>query len=145
LELKFTVQGKIRKPVGEVFDAVYDPKKLSAYFTNGGATGPLKEGTSVTWSFAEFPGTFPVRVKKVVKNETISFEWALPGSEMVPVEFNFTSTENQQTLVKIFCSGFRDTQKSLDESYSYCSGWMQMLCSLKVYAEEGKNLREVFF
>jgi hypothetical protein len=36
-------------------------------------------------------------------------------------------------------------QESLDESYSHCQGWMQMLCCLKVYVEFGKNLREFFF
>jgi uncharacterized protein (UPF0297 family) len=33
MELKFQVQGKIKKPVTEVIDAVYNPKKLSGYFT----------------------------------------------------------------------------------------------------------------
>jgi len=45
MDLRFTVQTKIQKPVSEVFDAVYNPKKLSKYFTTGGADGPLDEGT----------------------------------------------------------------------------------------------------
>lgn len=65
MELKFQVYGKIAKPVAEVFDAVYNPDKLGGYFTTGGASGPLDEGTSVTWDFADFPGAFPVQVKKV--------------------------------------------------------------------------------
>ena len=64
MELKFQVQGKIRKPVTEVFDAVYNPNKLSEYFTTGGASGPLDEGKTVTWEFADFPGAFPVHVEK---------------------------------------------------------------------------------
>jgi uncharacterized protein YndB with AHSA1/START domain len=40
MELKFQVQGKIKKPVTEVFEAIYNPKKLSEYFTTGGASGP---------------------------------------------------------------------------------------------------------
>ncbi len=44
MELKFSVQAKIKNPVEEVFDAVYNPKKLSKYFTTGGANGPLDEG-----------------------------------------------------------------------------------------------------
>ena len=31
-------------PVAEVFDAVYNPSKLSGYFTNGGASAPLELG-----------------------------------------------------------------------------------------------------
>ena len=37
--LRFTVQARIKKPINEVFDAVYNPKKLSKYFTTGGASG----------------------------------------------------------------------------------------------------------
>ncbi len=63
MELKFEVYGKIKKPVAEVFDAIYNPKKLSGYFTTGGASGSLDEGKTVTWDFADFPGAFPVHVK----------------------------------------------------------------------------------
>ena len=37
MELKFKIAGRIAKPVHEVFEAVADPKKLSGYFTTGGA------------------------------------------------------------------------------------------------------------
>ena len=60
MELRFQVYGKIARPVAEVFDAVYNPDKLSGYFTTGGASGPLVEGATVTWDFADFPGAFPV-------------------------------------------------------------------------------------
>lgn len=55
MELKFDVYGKIAKPVAEVFDSVYNPKKLSGYFTTGGASAPLDPGTTVTWDFATSP------------------------------------------------------------------------------------------
>ena len=61
MDLQFQVFGKIARPVAEVFDAVYDPRKLSGYFTTGGASEPLDEGTTVTWDFADFPGRFPSR------------------------------------------------------------------------------------
>jgi len=51
VELKFTVQMKIQKPVTDVFDAVYDPRKLSGYFTIGGSAGPMDEGNTVLWTF----------------------------------------------------------------------------------------------
>lgn len=78
MELKFQVYAKIRKPVEEVFDAVSNPEKFSAYFTTGGASGPLDEDTSVMWVFADFPGAFPVHVKRVIRNEKIVFEWEEP-------------------------------------------------------------------
>lgn len=46
MDLKFEVYSKIKKPIKEVFDAVYNPKKLSGYFTTGGASAPLNEGVS---------------------------------------------------------------------------------------------------
>ena len=38
MELKFEVQAKIKRPISDVFDAVYNPNKLSGYFTTGGAS-----------------------------------------------------------------------------------------------------------
>jgi uncharacterized protein YndB with AHSA1/START domain len=47
MELKFDVYAKIARPVREVFEAVTNPTELSAYFTTGGASGPLVEGATV--------------------------------------------------------------------------------------------------
>ena len=75
MELQFRVYGKIARPVAEVFDAVYNPSKLSGYFTTGGASAPLVEGSTVTWDFADFPGAFPVQVRKVERDRLIELEW----------------------------------------------------------------------
>src|SRR5687767_522306 len=103
MELKFTVQTKIQKPIAEVFDAVYNPKKLSGYFTTGGASAPLDAGTTVEWTFADTPGAeigpFPVEVKEVKKNELISFEWeASSGGYNTRVEMTFEETGPDETL-----------------------------------------------
>jgi uncharacterized protein YndB with AHSA1/START domain len=37
MDLKFKISAHIARPVAEVFEAVADPKKLSGYFTTGGA------------------------------------------------------------------------------------------------------------
>jgi uncharacterized protein YndB with AHSA1/START domain len=146
MELRFDVYAKIRKPVAEVFDAVYNPKKLSGYFTTGGASGPLDEGKTVTWDFHDFPGAFPVHVKQVIMNQKIVFEWANNEGTNCRVEMNFEALDKHSTLVKISESGWKkEDQKSLDASYGNCMGWTQMLCCLKVYVEDGKNLREFFF
>jgi uncharacterized protein YndB with AHSA1/START domain len=146
LNLKFEVYSKIKKPINEVFDAVYNPKKLSGYFTTGGASAPLNEGTSVTWDFADFPGAFPVHVKKVIMNEQIILEWANNEGRNNRVEMNFEALDPNSTLVKIRESGWsKMEQKSLDASYGNCMGWTQMLLCLKVYVEYDKNLREFLF
>lgn len=146
MDLKFEVFGKIAKPVSEVFDAVYNPGKLSGYFTTGGASAPLDEGTRVKWDFHDYPGAFPVRVDTVERNKLIVLHWkAKDGDYETEVHLRFEPTDGASTMVRIGESGWKETQKGLDASYGNCIGWMQMICCLKVYVERGENLREFFF
>lgn len=146
MDLKFQVYGKIARPVADVFDAVYSPQKLSGYFTTGGASGPLDEGTTVTWDFADFPGAFPVIVRKVERNKLIELEWqAADGSYNTLVRMEFEPLDGNATLMRIAESGWKPTAKGLESSYGNCMGWTQMLCCLKVYVEQGINLRAFFF
>ena len=141
MEPKFEVQLKIRKPVGEVFEGVVDPKKLSGYFTRT-ASGRMAEGQTVMWSFDEAPEPFPVKVRKVVNNERIVFEWAsAEGGYDTTVEMVFKPLEGGATMVQIRESGWRDTPKGIESSYGNCSGWMHMACCLKAYLEYDINLR----
>lgn len=146
MELKFQVQTKIQKPVKEVFKAVQDPEKLSGYFTNGGASAPLNEGTTVQWAFADTPGdekiSFPVTVQKVLPNELIVLGWQGTKGKQNRVEMNFEKTGPEETLVKISESGWEVNQDDLNSSYGNCMGWSQMLSALKAYVEYGINLRK---
>lgn len=149
MDLRFKVHIKIQKPVSEVFDAVYNPKKLSSYFTTGGASGPLDEGKTVTWDFADFPGAFPVYVKQVIPNQLLVFEWQAQGSESNPyntkVEMRFDPLENNSTMVSITESGWKQDEKGLESSYGNCFGWAHMSCCLKAFVEYGINLRKGSF
>lgn len=146
MELKFTVQTKVQKPVTEVFDAVYDPEKLSGYFTTGGSSGPLEEGTTVMWSWHDYPASFPVHVKKTVPNELIVFEWEVTGGGYnTTTEISFESLNASETLVKITEYGWEENEKGLKESYGNCFGWTEMICGLKAYLEYGINLRKGAF
>jgi uncharacterized protein YndB with AHSA1/START domain len=146
VELKFQVQGRIAKPVAEVFDAVYNPQKLSGYFTTGGASAPLDEGTTVTWDFADFPGAFPVVVRKVDPGHLIVLEWA-GGANDEPTEISieFEPLDPGSTMVRISEGTWPETQENLERSYGNCEGWMQMLACMKAYLEHGINLRDGFF
>lgn len=146
MELKFQVHAKIRKPVADVFAAVADPDKLSRYFTTGGASGPLVEGATVTRDFHDFPGAFPVHVRRVVKNERIVLEWQATERDYdTRVEMEFEPLDEGSTLVRITESGWKDPEQDLRNSYMNCMGWTQMLCCLKCYVELGVNLREFFY
>ena len=142
MEPKFEVQLKIRKTVQEVFEAVVDPKKLSGYFTKT-ASGRLAEGTTVMWSFPEFPGEFPVKVREVVPDQLIVLHWeSQEGGYDTKVEMRFKPLDDGNTMVQVRESGWRDTPKGIESSYSNCGGWMHMACGLKAYLEYGINLRD---
>lgn len=149
MDLGFEIQARIQKPASEVFDAVYNPEKLSGYFTNGGASAPLDEGTTVQWSFADNPGdeklTFPVVVKKVIPNELIVLGWEGAKGLDTVVEMHFIDNGPSDTIVKISENGWRETQSDLNSSYLNCMGWTQMLCCMKAFTEYGINLRKGAF
>ena len=145
--MKFQVQLKIQGPIENVFDAVHDPGKLSGYFTNGGASAPLSEGTTVEWRFADNPGDAdiiaPVNVMQVIPNELIVLEWKGAVDHDTRVEMSFEKTGPAETLVKISESGWRETD--VDHSYGNCFGWSFMITALKAYVEYGINLRKGAF
>lgn len=91
MEVRFSVHTKIQKPVEQVFDAVRNPDKLSQYFATGGASGPLEEGSKVTWRWAEFPGAVgDVSVTRVVPNRRIAFQWkSSDGNSTLTTEIQF--------------------------------------------------------
>ncbi|MFN0277923.1 MAG: SRPBCC domain-containing protein [Pyrinomonadaceae bacterium] len=146
MDIKFQVQTRILKPVAEVFDAVYNPQKLSGYFTNGGASAPLVEGTTVEWAFADNPGDeklkFPVQVTKVITNELIVLGWEGAKGLDTRVEMQFEADGDSSTIVRISETGWRETQDDLNSSYLNCMGWSQMISALKAYVEYGIDLRK---
>lgn len=148
MDLKFRVFAHVSRPVHEVFEAVVDPDKLSAYFTTGGAKGRLEPGRTVEWDFHDFPGAFPVEVVEVVPDERIVLRWdgnegGGPAGYKTEVTMTFTPLDGDtRTKVEIAEQGWSETQAGLDVSYGNCMGWAQMLAALKVWVERGINLRE---
>jgi uncharacterized protein YndB with AHSA1/START domain len=151
MELKFTISGRIAKPVHEVFEAVADPKQLSGYFTTGGATGRIEPGATVTWDFHDFPGAFPVHVVDVEQDRRIVLRWAAApdeaagGSYDTTVTMGFEALDDGRTLVTITEEGWHPSEKGLRSSYDNCEGWTGMLCAMKAYLEHGINLREGYY
>ncbi|KHD88386.1 MAG: ATPase [Bdellovibrio sp. ArHS] len=140
---KFDTWVIIQKPVAEVFDAVYNPKKLSAYFITGGATGPLQEGTTVQWEFADFPGAFPVHTKNVLKDKLIVFAWgSAEGGKDNRVEFVFEALNPKESKVTVTEEGWSPSETGMSAAFGNCKGWSQMLFAMKAYLEYGINLRQ---
>ncbi len=145
MKLSFEVWGRIRKPVAKTFDAVYNPKVLSRYFTTGGASGPLVAGKTVMWDFADFPGAFPVTVKRCVKNQRIAIAWGSATGGNNIVEFRFKKVGPRSTEVRIRESGWPDTAKGRKAAFDNCMGWSQMLAAMKAWCEHRINLRNGFY
>ena len=147
MELKFEVAGRIARPVEEVFEAIVDPGTLSRYFTTGGAEGRIEPGATVSWSFHDFPGAFPVEVVEVEKNKRIVLRWEADENDPsvkyhTIVTMRFEALEDGRTLISIAEEGWRETPAGLKASYGNCMGWSQMLCAMKAWVEYGINLRE---
>src|SRR5262245_60133949 len=114
MELRFKIQAKIQKPVEEVFDAVYNPRKIEKYFATKSASGALDEGATVKWAWDYYPEAYEVQVKKCVKNKLIAFEWeAHKGGYTTTVEFRFEELAATETMVTISESGWRETEDGL--------------------------------
>jgi uncharacterized protein YndB with AHSA1/START domain len=148
MEFRFQVQAKIQKPVADVFDAVYNPKKLVQYFATGGARGALDPGTTVYWSFADHPqfGEFPVTVKEMIPEKLIALEWeAMEGGYNTRTEMRFEPLGPSETLVTIAEGTWKQSEEGLKSSYGNCGGWMNMACCLKAWVEYGINLRKGMF
>ncbi|MDR1988836.1 MAG: SRPBCC domain-containing protein [Acidobacteriaceae bacterium] len=133
----------VRKPVQDVFAAVYDPDQLRQYFTTGGASAPMRAGATVTWEFADFPGPFQVNVLESEANQRITFNWPSREPERTGhVDIRFEAQGANATKVTIREGGWNDTAEGRQQSYGNCMGWAQMLCCLKAWLEYGINLRE---
>ncbi|QIL02958.1 ATPase [Sphingomonas sinipercae] len=137
----------VDRPRETVFEAVADPKELSAYFTTGGASARLAKGATVTWDFHDFPGAFPVHVTDVVANERIVFEWKANDPEaeyQIEVTMRFSDVDGRpgRTKVEVEERGWRSSDAAVKASYGNCMGWSQMLAALKMWVEHRINLRE---
>ncbi|MEW4460310.1 SRPBCC family protein [Roseibium sp. RP-7] len=147
MELKFTVGGRISKPVAEVFEAVVDPAQLSEFFTTGGARGRIEAGAEVTWDFHDFPGAFPVLVQEVVPNEKVVLQWEAgdDARTWTTVTITFQELEDGRTYVRINEFGWPGTETGLKSCFGNCEGWTGMLCAMKVWLENGIRLRDGFY
>ncbi|ERP90966.1 ATPase [Labrenzia sp. C1B10] len=147
MELKFTVGGRISKPVAEVFEAVVDPAQLSEFFTTGGARGRIEAGAEVSWDFHDFPGAFPVLVQEVVPNEKVVLQWEAgdDARTWTTVTITFQELEDGRTHVRINEFGWPGTETGLKSCLGNCEGWTGMLCAMKVWLENGIRLRDGFY
>ena len=147
MKFEIKIHANVKKPIAQVFDAVYNPKKLSVFFTTGGASAPLDIGQTVLWEFKDFPGAFPITVTRSDRDKAVTILWpSIAEKQDLKTELTFIHLGPNLTQVNLRETGWKKiNQKSINELLSHCEGWTQMLCCLKSYAERKINLRDRYF
>ena len=140
MDLKVQVHARIKKPIREVFDAVVNPEKVEIYFATGGVSGPMKAGVSVSWKFEDISFVQKMKVIKMVENKEIQLDWFNEDGDRSKVQILFDKLSENETMVTIKHSGYKENEKGLEDSYSHCEGWTVMLTSLKGFLEYGINI-----
>lgn len=129
----------IRKPVGEVFEAIVNPEiTTNFWFTK--ASGRLQVGVPVQWEWEMYDVSVDVIARAIEPDSRIVFQW--PGySGPTTVEWRFAPQKNGTTFVSVTESGFNG---SGDELVKYVAdstqGFTLMLAGLKAFLEHGVRL-----
>jgi uncharacterized protein YndB with AHSA1/START domain len=143
LEIKAGLQ--VLKPASAVFGAIVDPEQMKNYFISKGS-GPMKEGTTVTWRFPEMDLEFPVRIGKVEKDKYISFYWGATADEKETfVEINLHPVEENVTFVVITEKSKENNEAGIKWLKGNTEGWANFLACLKAWMEYGVHLRKGAF
>jgi uncharacterized protein YndB with AHSA1/START domain len=85
--VEVNVDDTVLRPIEEVFQAVVDPGLLSGFFISG-ASGPLEQGRTIEWVFADVGGKLDVDVRQLERPYRIAFEWSASGTP-AQVEMTF--------------------------------------------------------
>jgi uncharacterized protein YndB with AHSA1/START domain len=124
----------IRRPPGEVFQALVDPAITTRFwFTR--SSGKLVPGANIQWDWEMFGVSTQVSVKEVEENSRILIEWG-NSDDSTTVEFRLIHWRDEATYVEITESGLSGDG---DELVSYVAGstggFYQVLCALKALLE----------
>jgi uncharacterized protein YndB with AHSA1/START domain len=142
---KLSIQAKIQiqKPVGEVYEAIIDPEKMSNYFI-AASSGKMEAGREIKWKFPEFDDEFPVRVIGTRPPSFISFEWDVEG-QVVVATISLDKKGDNDTLVTVIEKEMDNNEKGIHWLKGNTEGWANFLACLKAYLEYGINLRKGAF
>ncbi|NJW53616.1 SRPBCC domain-containing protein [Salinimicrobium oceani] len=132
---------QIARSRNDIFEAIVNPEKMSNYFIARGS-GRMEEGNVVTWSFPEFPDSFPVKVKKVTAFEKVIFEWEGQEGSNLQVEISLEDRGNDHTLVRVTEGEMEADAKGIKWLAQNTEGWANFLACLKAYMEYDINLRK---
>lgn len=137
--VEVNVSDRVLKPVHDVFTAILDPAKLSRFFISS-ASGPLEEGATVDWVFADVGGKLSVNVKKIETDKRILFEWSASGTRAL-VTITLKPRGPNATLVTITEDGWPLDQEGVKRALGQTAGWTDFICCMKADLQHRINLR----
>lgn len=140
MTLQAHVKDRVLAHRDEVFEAIVDPAKLARFFISD-ATDSLREGRTVTWTFADVDMTLDVNVKEVHRPDRIAFSWGASGKD-TDVDIVLADEGDDRTLVDITEDGWLMDNAGVQQALGQTRGWTDFLCSMKAYLQHGVNLRE---
>jgi uncharacterized protein YndB with AHSA1/START domain len=128
----------IRKPAGEVFEALVNPSITSQFWFSKGSSR-LEAGKPVNWDWEMYDVSVTVTPKAIEPNKRIVIEW--PGySGPTTVEWTLSPVD-EGTFVSVTEAGFTGTA---DELVKYVAdatqGFTLMLAGLKALLEHNVKL-----
>lgn len=133
------VQMGILKSASEIFEAIVNPEKMREFFITTGS-GRMESGKTLTWTWDDFDAEHQIKVGKIEKDKTVSFEWNGSGVNCVVV-ITLESKGENKTLVKITESDWPADYKGAKQCMGQVEGWTHFLLCLKAYLEYGIDLR----
>lgn len=134
---------QIAKPVDEVFEAIVNPEKMSNYFISNGSA-IMEAGKTIMWSFPEFDGEFPIKVKEIIPHRFISFYWDGETAETL-VEITLDAVNENATVVTVIEKEMPNNPEGINWLKGNTEGWANFLACLKAFTEYGINLRKGAF
>jgi uncharacterized protein YndB with AHSA1/START domain len=124
----------IRRPAGEVFEAIADPAITTRFwFTK--SSGRLQPGAHVRWEWEMYGVASDVAVDEVEPHRRIRFDWGDAGARTT-VEFRFVAAGDDATYVQVTETGLHGTGDELVARVAGSTGgFYQVLCALKALLE----------
>ena len=132
----------IRRPVGQVFEAIVNPEITSKFWFSKGS-GRLETGKQVQWDWESHDVSIQVTAKAIEPNKRIVIEW--PGySGPSMVKWTFAPQKDGTTFVRITEAGFTgDGDELVKQVADSTQGFTLVLAGLKALLEHNIRLNLV--
>lgn len=133
----------IRRPVGEVFEAFFDPAITTRFwFTQG--SGRLAAGANVRWDWEMYGVSAQVRVTEIAQDRRIVMEWGSEGEPPTTVEWLLTPQGDGATFVSVTNAGFSgDGDEIVAQAIDAMGGFSLVLAGAKALLEHDVELNLV--